>query len=564
MTARASGSARGSADRLDSAAASPTGVVAWYAQGFADRLGDRLLLFDNTGAAPLELLRLAQRLTTDPAFEPALRERVEELKPFRHPAFARVRGVSVLAEPSPQLALVSEHIPGERLSQILRAARAAGFRPDPGTALWLVRQLMPAIAALHEMGAEIAHGALSPDRIIVTPTGDLVVTEYVLAHALEQLDAKPSELWRELGVAVSPTAGRPNQRGDIEQVALLALAVLLGRPLGPDEYPRKVGQLLDEACDPKRWSLVPPLRTWLRSALALNSRPFATAVQALDTLDELLPRVSGMWAARLLPQNVAATAPDEAPLPAPAHDARGAAPVQGRAAAESRPSATPVTAPERLADTAVTTGAAIRAGVAAPSFDTEAGGPSVRPERTDVRPSPSRVDLASRSMGRDAQTRWASPDSVAIAPSGNETRLWLVCAGVTGIALLEAVCLVLVLSGQRLTGPTHLAVTPGTASAVDGAGSAGAPTDSGEADTAPAPPGAGPRIGDGWVTLESPVRLDVHVDGRFHSAGKTLRLPLAPGRHEIVLTSDAHGFRSTQRIDVVAGGVVSLKPDVAR
>ena len=28
------------------------------AQGFADRLGDRLLLFDNTGAAPMELLRL--------------------------------------------------------------------------------------------------------------------------------------------------------------------------------------------------------------------------------------------------------------------------------------------------------------------------------------------------------------------------------------------------------------------------------------------------------------------------------------------------------------------------
>src|SRR5690606_19672053 len=98
----------GPADSLTAAATSGQGVVAWYAQGFSDRLGDRLLLFDNTGAPPLELLRLAERLTTHDGFEPALRDQVERLKPLRHPAFARVRGVTVLSEPVPQLALVSE------------------------------------------------------------------------------------------------------------------------------------------------------------------------------------------------------------------------------------------------------------------------------------------------------------------------------------------------------------------------------------------------------------------------------------------------------------------------
>ena len=414
MTAKVSAS---SAERLDSAAASSTGVVAWYAQGFADRLGDRLLLFDNTGAAPMELLRLAQRLTSDPAFEPALRERVEELKPFRHPAFARVRGVSVLAEPTPQLALVSEHIAGERLSQILRGARAAGFKPDPGTALWLVRQLMAALTALHEMGAEVAHGALSPDRIIVTPTGDLVVTEYVFAQALERMDATPGELWRDLGVAVRPASGKPDQRGDIEQIGLLALAVLLGRPLGPNEYPKHVGRLLDEACDPQRWSLVPPLRAWLMRALALKARPFSTAAEALDTLDALLPRVSGMWAARLLPQNLTSTPPS-----------RVEAAPNARALLEPPLSPAPVS----------------------PAGEPHHG-PGHGPSKSDaayapvpaagLRPASILGDIS----GAPSSRADSAPQHVT-KRSHVERRLWVLCLTLGAIALLEAAAVVILLA----------------------------------------------------------------------------------------------------------------------
>jgi hypothetical protein len=304
------------ADRLAAAAASEQGVVAWYAQGFSDRFGDRLLLFDNTGSQPLELLRLAERLTASPEFEPALRERVERLQPFDHPAFARVRGVSVLAEPVPQLALVSDHIPGERLSTILRAAQARGFQPDPGTANWLLRRLMPAVAALHDMGAGIAHGTLSPERIVVTPTGDLIVTEYVFAHAVERLETSPDALWRTLGVAVQPERPALDQRNDIRQVALLALAVLLGRPLRPHEFPARIGDLLDEACDEGRWSFVAPLRAWLGRALNAGSLPpFDSAAHALTTLEELLPRISGAWTPRLLPQNLDTPGAAAAPLP---------------------------------------------------------------------------------------------------------------------------------------------------------------------------------------------------------------------------------------------------------
>ena len=464
MTGRAS--AHGTADRLDSAAAKPAGIVAWYAQGFADRLGDRLLLIDNTGGPPLELLRVAQRLTGDPSFEPALRERVEELKPFRHPAFARVRGVSVLAEPTPQLALVSEHIPGERLSQILRAARAAGFRPDPGTALWLVRQLMPAVAALHEMGAEIAHGTLSPDRIVVTPTGDLVVTEYVFAHALESLGAEPSDLWRELGVAVSPGTRRIDQRGDIEQVALLALAVLLGRPLAGDEYPDRVGRLLDEACDPLRWSLVPPLRAWLDRALLLDASPFSTAREALDTLDRLLPRVSGMWASRLLPQNLPPAAPAAAPADdSPAPDLAAVhnevmlpTSEQGPAHAVHAPEAI---WPDPAAGMARMRGDQAPAQVLVPVLEAPAvrtPSPYVEPETLEE--APGRVlppeDRATHWSPRGLFSTETAPeqlDSTVDQPTAAVSlerqtirRLWLLCAGLTAIALVEALCLLALLA----------------------------------------------------------------------------------------------------------------------
>jgi hypothetical protein len=425
VTARAS--AHGTADRLETAAAGPTGIVAWYAQGFADRLGDRLLLFDNTGAPPLELLRVAQRLTGDPAFEPALRERVEELKPFRHPAFARVRGVSVLAEPSPQLALVSEHIPGERLSQILRAARAAGFRPDPGTALWLVRQLMPAIAALHEMGGEIAHGTLSPDRIIVTPTGDLVVTEYVFAHALESLGAEPADLWRELGVAVSPRARQIDQRGDIEQVALLALAVLLGRPLGRDEYPRHVRALLDEACDPLRWSLVPPLRAWLNRALVLDRSPFATAREALETLDRLLPRVSGMWASRLLPQNVAAPETGRA-----AH-----IPAEAGRPLEMAPATEPHASPAPSTPFAI-------AGAAAP---VELSVPAESGSQLDMPPRARRGEEAAATRA-DNESDAERSRSAGAVDAQTLRRLWLLCGGLTIVAIVEALCILALLASR--------------------------------------------------------------------------------------------------------------------
>ena len=157
-----------SAPTLDTAAfpsssASSPGLVSWYAEGFADPFGERLLLFDNAGPA-LELLRFRGALTSQRGFEHAVRRRADQLTVFTHPLFAKVRSVTELEEPQPQLALVSELVRGERLTTLLQSAEHASLRPDPGSAVWLLRQLLPAVAALHDAGAQGPVGVLRQPR----------------------------------------------------------------------------------------------------------------------------------------------------------------------------------------------------------------------------------------------------------------------------------------------------------------------------------------------------------------------------------------------------------------
>src|ERR1043165_9751353 len=71
-------------------------LASWYTQGLSDGLGDRLLMFDNTNAPSWELLRFRPEFATAVGFELALRERVEQLREFRHASFTTVRSVEAL------------------------------------------------------------------------------------------------------------------------------------------------------------------------------------------------------------------------------------------------------------------------------------------------------------------------------------------------------------------------------------------------------------------------------------------------------------------------------------
>ena len=285
------------------------GLVSWYAEGWSDQLGDRLHLFDNAGPA-LELLRFRDDVARTPGFEAALRARLEQLRDFIHPSFARVRALKTLDQPQPQLALVSELTEGVRLSEILRAAQRARVRADPGSAVWLLRQLLTALTALHEAGGRLSHGLLGADRVIVTKTGDLAITEYMLGAAVEGLNLSPEELARRFGVVVRDAGDGPvlSTGNDVAQVAQLAVAVLLGRPLRADEYPARCTEMLDEACG--AWHSAQMLRGWLEHALAADKPGFATAAEAQAALDAVIPGITGVWSHKLRPGAELPPAPD--------------------------------------------------------------------------------------------------------------------------------------------------------------------------------------------------------------------------------------------------------------
>jgi hypothetical protein len=291
---------------------SPRSLASWYTEGVSDGVGDRLLMFDNSGTTSLELLRFRPDLVAVPGFEDALRDRVAALQAFSHPAFPQVRAVEHLEGDG--LALVSTFTAGKRLAEIFRSPRTRGG-VHPAFAAWLVRDLTTALAELQRQGDGIAHGALTPERIVMTPDGRVMIVEHVLGTALDRLEWPPHRLWLDFGVLApedSSGAGRLDQRTDVIQLGWIVLAALVGRRMTSAEYPQRVDGLFDEfvrSAGPRSPALVTALRRWLERALQVKGEPFASAMDAADALFEL--RVHGG------PQTIAFTARRQHALTAP-------------------------------------------------------------------------------------------------------------------------------------------------------------------------------------------------------------------------------------------------------
>jgi PEGA domain len=263
--------------------------------GFEDGLGTRRLAIDRARNETVEMLCLRSDLTAVPSFEFALRERVSHLAAFNHGCFAHVRSVDRLKDAASTLALVSDATAGVRLSEILRFAEAADLTLDIDAALCLLRQLVPAVAMLHENMPDIAHGAIAAERLIVTSGARLIVVEHVLGSALEQLRFSQERYWRELRVAVPRSGGMPrlDQRTDVTQLGVVALSLILGRRLQDEEGPSRLGDLVSSAwAVSARGGLEPlpaGLRSWLMCALQLDARhSFESAIDAQSELERVL------------------------------------------------------------------------------------------------------------------------------------------------------------------------------------------------------------------------------------------------------------------------------------
>src|SRR4026209_1955332 len=86
---------------------------------FTDGLGDRVVAVDASTGDLLQILRVRPQLLAVPSFEFALRERAARRATCRPAYYARVRRID--RHPS-GLAIVSDHVEGVRLSEMLRVA----------------------------------------------------------------------------------------------------------------------------------------------------------------------------------------------------------------------------------------------------------------------------------------------------------------------------------------------------------------------------------------------------------------------------------------------------------
>lgn len=262
---------------------------------FRDGLGVRERRDSGTG-------ELLEWFFLDPAFaavEAPLRERVSRLANLQHVKFARVRSVEA-ARNGQGPVLVSSHVPGTRLSEVLEMSGHGLVTLEPGAGLQIARDVLAALTVLHA-SRTVTHGALAPERIVLTATGRVVMVEHVLAHALDRLHLPRHQLWRDWRIAAPPSSGpvRFDVRTDLAQAGVLILALLLARPLEKEEYPHRLRGLLPTVQDRLARSpasvLAADVVAWLARLVPVDSRRAFTTVREAHHAFEAL--VSGRTAA---------------------------------------------------------------------------------------------------------------------------------------------------------------------------------------------------------------------------------------------------------------------------
>lgn len=257
-----------------------------------DGFGRRTRGIDPDTGEEAELLELSSTLVEHAGFVSALGDRVARFATVRHASYVHLRR---LDRPSgDRLVLVSDDSGGWRLSELLTASAAASSPLDIAVVIGLLRQLLPAAALFSRHNRDSAIGALSPERLIVTPQGRLVIAEHAFGPAIEKLNLGRDRLWRDFRVTMPPSAGLPraNARADANALGVVALSLLLARLLTEEEYPNELPALLESAVEHRDGQPAPlskALSTWLTRSLQFDiSTSFQSPHEAQVAFESVL------------------------------------------------------------------------------------------------------------------------------------------------------------------------------------------------------------------------------------------------------------------------------------
>ncbi|HXD74996.1 MAG TPA: PEGA domain-containing protein, partial [Vicinamibacterales bacterium] len=536
---------------------------------------------DSIGAEA-DLLVVAPEIASVPGVEAAIRRSVSRLAGFRHPAFCELRSVEKFGGGT--LAVVSDAAHGLRLAEILSAPPDRKAPLDLAAALHIIRQAIAAIDALHGYGQDMSHGAIGPERLVLNGRGRVIVADYALASALEQLRYSHQHYWRSLRIQLPRSAGlaRFDQRVDLAQLGVLALTLMLGRLLKDDEYSAKLvdiaGSFQTIGITPDRESLRPEISTWLQRTMQIDQQSFASAAEARIELESVLTdeeRAAGQASVERLiarlgiaPEPIAPTV-TLAPLPpAPKEPEPVRKPEPVIAAAPPPPppprAAEPV--PPKLAH-------AGEGGVVMPlaaRVDVPPA-PEVR-MKTDVTPNVSNPMSHAHRAARPSHWKQVAVAVVALAflTSGG---LYALRRRAPSTALLGTLTVQSNPSGVPIdidgiasgVTPATLSVPAGTHTLMLRSG--------GEPKTMTVAVGAGAQISQyielaktrptsgGLIVRTEPAGAQVSIDRVSQGASPITAANLAPGDHTVVVTSD--GVSVEQIVTVEAGTTSSLVVPIA-
>jgi hypothetical protein len=311
-------------------------AVSISSAGYEDGLGRRSVRFDREVGGMLECLRLRPELR---AFEASLRRCAEAIARLEDERFVPVRAIERDAH---GLTVVSELVPGERLIDVIEARQRDGapvFGID--AAIGFLLQALPALSVLHS--ASMAHGLVSPGRVLVTPAAQIVLLDAIYAASIERLNMNRTVLWSTLGVLASPAAGatRLDRQTDVVQAALCALMLATGKSVDVGE-PAALAPLVQEAAE------VAEIRG--TAEFAIRVRQFFTATLPLAGRRPVITTDDATFEARALAELVG----EESCHAALAELARAEGPVRPAPTAAPEPRLVIVPPPKAVEDEAFT------------------------------------------------------------------------------------------------------------------------------------------------------------------------------------------------------------------
>ena len=263
--------------------------------GHIDGLGRRSLSFDRETGAMLERVHLRPEIVP---FESIIRDRVSRLQSIDDERFARPARLERDASTG-ELTVLAEFVTGSRLSDLLEATADQAIVPGVDVALGYLLEALSALTRLHAAG--ITHGLIDVSRTVLTPDGQVVFLDAVFGTAVEHLHLSRQRLWAGFGIAApaGERAVRLDAQADIAQIALGAVALVLGRNLRPDEYPDALTNLLMEVVEVAQIRGTAAFATgfqrlFQRSMPLPGRRPFTSADEALGDVRQLVRRDIGL------------------------------------------------------------------------------------------------------------------------------------------------------------------------------------------------------------------------------------------------------------------------------